>query len=275
LNYPSSDPVISGATTTLSANVQAQMKMVPSLVNSWQQQDIANSDTGSYFQNPVASGITTINLAANTVISAGNTINCSTNQISTLVSSVYNTSNTIINTTSPAFLYHTNRMSNVVDIGTDMTNPHYKTALGFGKIIMYIVNKTDNVQNNAPMIGSFGSIFAANIISSNANTFLSLSRSYANTITANSYTDPGTGLTTTTYSSNITLVAAQALFDVANNVYNLMNNYRTQDYNFFQNTKSVVNAYNNVSGFNQLGQTEKDLINNNIGTDKIKTRLNS
>jgi hypothetical protein len=263
LNFPSSDPVIAESTQTLSANVLTQMNLMPSLVNSWQQGDMANSDTGGYFQNPLGVSINTASSTANTIVAFG-TVTGTTPQISNLLISVANVANALSHTT-PDFLYLTNRLSNVEEIGSDMDTPHFKSATGYGKIVMYIVNKTDNIQNNAPMIGSFGSILAANVINSNANTFITYANLYANTITV--------GIDGT--NSSISLANAQILSNSVNSIYQLMTNYIQQDTDFYQNLKDVVNSYSAVSTFNSLGQTENDLIINYIGTDKIKARLSS
>jgi hypothetical protein len=271
LNFPSSDPITDSLVEPLSTNVQSQMNLTPTLVNSWQQQDIAQNSTSGYFYNPAASGISVANTAALTVanVAGGNTVSGTTNTITSLISNTINVANSIITSTAAAFLYHTNRMSNVVDIGSDTTNPHYQTSISYGKVIMYIVNKTDNIQNNAPLIGSFGSIFAANAISANANTFLYYAQLYANTVTSSVFGN------TTTYSSNISQVNAQAMSDSANAVNNMMNNYMTQDNNFYQNTKNVIAAFNTVSPLNKMGQTETDLVMNYIGTPKLTSRLSS
>lgn len=260
LNFPA-DPILQAAVTPLSANVMIQMNAMPSLVNAWQQEDIANQDTTGYYQNPALTGILNANTAANVVVSSGNSVTGSTSTITNLLVSIYQKSNAIFTSTASSFLYHTNRMSNVVEMGFDVDNPHFLTSIGYGKVMIYLTNKSDNVQNNAPMIGSFGSIFASNVITANANTYLSYAQLYAATVSSNT--------------SNISLSNAQALSLYANNVYNMMTNYMNQDIAFFQDTKSVMDSYNAVSQFKQLGQTETDLIMNHIGTEKIKTRLAS
>lgn len=262
LGFPSSDPIVSGAVQELSPSAQMQMNLMPSLVNTWQQADIANADTGGYFYNPNQLGNDTVNTASTLILSKGNTVNGTTNTITTLLTNVYNKAGTLLSSTVPMFEYHTQRMSNVEDIGTDTTSPHYQLATGYGKIMMFLTNESDGIVDNSPIIGSFGSILAANAINSNANTFLTLSQSYVNSINVTSY-------------SNLSLSTAQTLSDTANNIQNLMTTYRTQDISFFNNSKAVMDSYSAVSGFSRLGQTETDLIMNHIGTDKIKSRLES
>jgi len=73
----------------------------------------------------------------------------------------------------------------------------------------------------------------------------------------------------------MSLSNAQSMYTTLSSINNEMWNRRQQDIGFFNNTRSVIERYNNVSQFNNIGQTETDLIMNHIGTDKIKSRLNS
>ena len=73
-----------------------------------------------------------------------------------LISSTQALAYTILHTTVPAFEYHTQRLSNMQGIGSDVTSPHYQTAIGYGKILTFITNKTDGVQNNSVVLGNFG-----------------------------------------------------------------------------------------------------------------------
>ena len=57
LGFSFSDPDNTGAVQSYSANVNQQMTLLPPLLQPWQISDVANQNTGGYFQNPVA-GIT-------------------------------------------------------------------------------------------------------------------------------------------------------------------------------------------------------------------------
>jgi hypothetical protein len=267
LNFPFSDPVMNAAVQPFSANVQFQMNLMPSLVNTWQQDDIATANTGGYFQNPVGTSIQNIRNNANNIVSiTNNFMGGNTPNITALVTSTISLANNITTNTANQFLYHTNRMSNVIDITENVELPHYQTAIGYGKMITYITNKTDGVQNNSVLIGSFGSILAANSFNANANVYLYWSNLLSNSI----YTDMGGN----TY-TNLSEANAQNVFAAFSSINNEMWNRRQQDIDFFTNTKTVMERYNDVNQFNNIGQTETDLIMNYIGTDKIKSRLTS
>jgi hypothetical protein len=56
--------------------------------------------------------------------------------------------------------------------------------------------------------------------------------------------------------------------------YDLLNARRTGDVNFYVNSLYLVNDYNSVSQFNNVGVNSNYLINTlNIGTDKLKNNL--
>lgn len=266
LNFPSNDPTLNAAVESFSANVQYQMNLMPNLVSTWQQDDIATNNVGGYFTNPVESGTQIIWNGANNIVSittnfmGGNTAN-----ITTLVTNTIALANNISVNTANMFMYHTNRMSNTIDLDADVELPHYQTAIGYGKMITYITNKTDGVQNNSVLLGSFGSIVAANNVNANANVFIYWANLLANTI----YSDG-----TNTYTS-ISLANAQNAYAAFSAIDSELWNRRQQDINFFTNTRTVMDRYNQVSQFNNIGQTETELIMTFIGSDKLKSRLTS
>ena len=45
---------------------------------------------------------------------------------------------------------------------SDPTLPTYRSATGIGKMVMYLTYQIDGVQNNAPMLGSFTSLYTKN-----------------------------------------------------------------------------------------------------------------
>ena len=261
LGFNSGDPNVSSTITPYSSNVANQMSFMPPMVNSWQQQDLASANVGGYYQNPVATVAQTIwNTANNLVVLLANTSGTSS-AINTALSSVYTSSTTISNGAANNFLYVTNRQSNVIDMGSDTNTPHYKTAVGIGKILSYLTFQTDGVQNNSPIMGSLTSITLGNTLNSLSNTFSYWAANIANTVTGNT--------------SNISLVSAQTFQNAATQLANVMVYYPAQDTQFYQNSKNVASDYSSVSQFSQIGSTETFLLNNYIGTPKIISRLNS
>lgn len=60
-----------------------------------------------------------------------------------------------------------------------------------------------------------------------------------------------------------------------NELQSFMDNRRTHDIAFFGNVKNLVNRFTQLSGFSNSGETEKYLLNNVVGTEKLKSRINS
>ena len=153
-------------------------------------------------------------------------------------------------------------MSNVVPMDSDMTTPHYKTSVGIGKMLSYVTNQSDGVQNNSVMMGSFTSLMIANTLTNLNTTANNLSITLARTM-------DGLG------NSNASLTLVQSVSDAANAIYNTMTTYRQQDINFYTNSQAVMNDVQSTGDLTRLGQTETNLINNYIGTPKAISRINS
>ena len=71
LGYSFSDP--NNAIQPLSANTQTHLNTMPPFLSTWQAQDIAQNNVGSYFQNPVANSLISIGSSANSLFSSSNT----------------------------------------------------------------------------------------------------------------------------------------------------------------------------------------------------------
>ena len=60
-----------------------------------------------------------------------------------------------------------------------------------------------------------------------------------------------------------------------NEIKSFMDERQGHDVAFFTNVKNMVNRFNQMKAYSRSGETEKYLLNNVLGTDKIKTRINS
>jgi len=265
LGFDTTDPIANGAVEQLSPSVQTQMKMMPQLLQPWQETDLISNETEQYYLNPTSNTINVIWSTANTInnrsFDSNGFINVtfSTPGVSNVMVSALAVAKNVSQNVANSFMIHTNRISNVIPMDFDVTSPHYETAIGYGKIIMYIVNQTDNIQNNSPMIGSFSSLFVANTLSDYSNTFVTVSNLYIGSFVGNV--------------SSLSLSDANAFANAANQVSNTMTTYRQKDFDFFANSQMVVDRYNKVSEFNRIGQTELFLINDYIGTPNLKSNL--
>jgi hypothetical protein len=264
LGFNSSDPTTNATVSNYSSGVANNMALMPPLLNAWQTEDISTSNVGSYFVNPVAGITATISSTMSTINTATIGINVQSTISSTVTQALRDLGNTAATAVSSAanYLYVTNRESNVVDPGTDVTTVHYKMAIGYGKIMSYITYQSDGVQNNSPIMGNFTSITLGNTLNTLSNTLTTQQIALSASITMGT---PNT--------STFTLAQTQALQSTVSSINTLMTTYPAQDNAFFTNTKSVMADYSTVSPLGDMGATETLLVNTYIGTDKLKTRI--
>lgn len=249
-NDPNQDVIL------LSANTVAHLNSMPAFIETWQAQDIANNTVGGYYQNPVASNTNSIiTIAGNIIIQA----NTGSSQNIANCDLIQTAANTLL-TTATSFLAHTDRISGVTPfVGQDVVNPYYDTAMGLGKTALYITNQTDNITNTSPILGSFTSILIGPQIGSDNNTL------------ANDLIILTAGVT----ANNLTDVQINQIISDLSNTNTLLSTRQSADVTYYTNLRTFVDNYNQVKKFTNMGETETYLVNNFVGTDKIKTRINS
>jgi hypothetical protein len=248
--------------------VQKHLETMPDLLPQWAQDDMRNSNTGGYYQNPVSTVITNIqNYCSNIKGVAGITQASNT-------SSIYVAANTLYYAV-PAFIAHTNRLSGVTAPTTSTINlPHLDSVINNGKILSTLLYQVDGVNDNTPMIGGFSSLYTGNTFTNSANviiTFASEIQNSMNVVTV----DDGMGNTYTTYTSNLTTSRASVMINSLNDVTNQMHDRRVNDETYYTNSKQLISEYSGLRKFSRLGATETDMFNNLVGTDKLKSRINS
>jgi hypothetical protein len=271
MGFDGSNPIADIAVKPLDDSVMKQMKMMPPFLNTWQTKDVAEANTGGYFQNPVATTIINVNATANTMrhMANSNPLVGTTGTITTLLANTKNTailisySNTALSISSECnnFTYITNRLSNMVSMGTDTTTPHYQLAIGYGKMMSYIAYQSDGVQNNSPIMGCFTSLYTANTLNSLVANTTPLLTTLTNSLTGNN--------------SSISLTDAQSLDSNMAQIYSTMYRCRTSDTSFYQNCAAVFADYTAATQFNGAGQSENQLIQEVIGSPKLLERLNA
>lgn len=280
LGYNFDDP--NGYVGDFSSNVISHLENVPSVIEDWQSQDIADDNVGGYLQNPVGTVTQNISSSANNIIftlspgaNVANipnltvSISGTTPTINTVFQNILNVASSLYLQSSDAtngFKAHTDRVSGVTNFTDYLENttinekPFYNTIMAYSKVGVYIMYQTDEVSNSSTVLGSMTSILIKPQLDGYSNTI----STYANTI--NSSITAGV--------SNMTLTAATEIYNNLANTNNLMNTRRTHDENFFTNLRTLIGNYNNTRQFSRMGETQLDLMNSHIGTDKLKDRIN-
>ena len=276
LNYTFTDP--NSVISPLSNNVKRTLDGMPKMLEPWQAEDLATSNTGGYFVNPCANITTNIWTTSNTLVSVANNVQGSGNltglwtQIHTTLSYISNSSTG--NTQAGDFLEHTNRISGItsIDVSADQgvaNLPHYETATQTGKALLSLIYQTDGVSNNAPIMGNFTSLFVANDLIVIYNTLSTYANIVNNSITTT--IDPMTFLPINT--SNLTYNVVNSIATTANSANSIFYERRVHDEQFFKNSSDLLIDYKKVRGIGNSGQAESYLIENFIGSNKLLSRL--
>ena len=271
LGFNFNDP--NGTIQEFSANTQANLEQFPPIIKEWQATDLKNNDVGGYYQNPVVAYLNTIKITANTIcIAIANAYTSTgTDPITDMalppsyygpsLSSITTAANNVINAANN-MIFHTDKVSGVTPMeGKEDThiNPYYQTLTAYGKQAIYITNQTDGIVDNSPILGSLTSLLVVPQFNSYASN-VALYLTKVNTIIA-ANSDPTSAIT--------------GILSGLNGIKSFMDERQGHDVAFFTNVKNMVNKFNQMRSFSNSGETEKYLLNNVVGTDKIKSRINS
>jgi hypothetical protein len=237
---------------------------MPPFITDWQAQDIANKDFDGYYQNPMQSITMLIYQNANAISELANTGNGVLNLVTVRNSATQLRSN------AQEFLSHTSRLSGLTPyVGTDNINPYLDMAMSFGRTAMYITQQTDGITNNAPIMGSFTSLMIEPQLIANNNTLLT----YKNQVEGSINMSFDIVLQQNVHTSNLTTQQITNINTHITNLNNYMQTRRIADIDFYSNVKYFIEGYNKTKKLNNMGETEKYLIMNLIGTEKAKTRI--
>lgn len=260
--YSFDDP--NGHIQELSQDTIEHLDAMPPFITDWQAQDIANKDFDGYYQNPMQSITMLIYQNANAISELANTGNGVLNLVTVRNSATQLRSN------AQEFLSHTSRLSGLTPyVGTDNINPYLDMAMSFGRTAMYITQQTDGITNNAPIMGSFTSLMIEPQLIANNNTLLT----YKNQIEGSINVSFDIVLQENVHNSNLTNQQITTINTHINNLNNYMQTRRIADIDFYNNVKYFIEGYNKTKKLNNMGETEKYLIMNLIGTEKAKTRI--
>ena len=282
-----------GTITTLPNTAIQQLNTAPALVpNQWMRDDLINDDTNGYYVNPVAISCNTIWLSANTLINTTSSVTGSGN-LTALWTTINNNFKSIagysvttgdaenppiVTTQVPGqivqFINHTNRISGVVPItaNTDAASkPHLEQAMQIGRALTYVIYQVDGREDNAPMLGSFTSILIANTINDYANIVVTYANTINSSITITTETVGENVITTKV--SNLSYAAVNSIAVAANTLNTLFLERRVHDENFYTKSNELVNEAKNIRRYENLGASEDNLVQNLIGSDKLKSRL--
>jgi hypothetical protein len=235
----------------------------PSPLYTWQASDLAGSSVGNYFQNPHSANLTLMTSYTNELLTYSNTQSVTYNSAPTEANTLYALANNLLIEIS-SFTDHTNRISGVTESTNKLIIPDYQIAMSIGRQVLQICNQVDGVQNNAPILGNFTSLA---IVQDVSNSVIQLASSAATLDASLTIVDGNTYSSISRASMNTIIASAQTAF-------NLLNSRRVGDTTFYTNSIAVIQDYNTILQFSNLGVNSSYLIKDlNIGTTKLQNDL--
>lgn len=242
----------------LSAGAQRYLNVAPLSVSSWAQADIANNDTAitNYYKNPQANVCTYLTANSLALYNFANTHPFDFASNSALLST-----SSLLFAQIPLFKSHTDNVSGVVAMTSNQdTIPALDSATSIGNYLLRVLSTTDGLSNTTPMLGSMTSLFINDDLVANSaaiyNDYIKLTSSVA----------PNGNC----WISSTDLAVINTRISDLNNYITLR---RTSDWSFFANGRTMVMNSINLGKFDNVGNTQSYLINNLIGTDRLKQNL--
>jgi hypothetical protein len=241
---------------TLTPGVQNYLSNSSINLSEWQIGDIANTTVGGYYENPYNDNLGELSVFITGIEAYANTEAYGYDNpdlANTMLAAASSAQTALTN-----FTNHTNNLSGVTRSSNTAAFPDLSSGLNIGRQILQIVNKSDGVQNNTPILGNFTSLYIANTISESANT---IRNDYI--VLANSFSGANSNISNSQMNTII--------FDVQS-FTNEVNARTSGDISFYTNSYEIVNEYLYISQFSNLGATQNNLIEI-VGTDKLKDDL--
>lgn len=234
------------------------LNIVPPLLVTWQQEDVGANTVQGYFKNSLAN-------VCNSIISSANSIVQDANGVSSLTA--MKAAAIILESSAKEFLAHTYRISGVVEPTPETaTKPHYSTAVSMGKSLVTVTYQTDTVSNNSPILAFFTSLFTGNTLNTASITLATDAATVNASISYSGFPTPSK--TTSLTPGQITAITANIISTTSS-----MDTPRINDENYFRNSALVLQDFSAVRYFSSVGESEKYLIKNFVGSDKIKQRV--
>jgi hypothetical protein len=266
-----------GDSINLSDNTKNYLNTAPVKLETWQKSDLANGSIvkTDYFKNPMIN--VTARLSDNV-----NTMNIVVQTIGSFDAAggpelKSNVTNLIIEIRN--YLSHTSNISGVTEAKANVSEtsnvvshfPDYNKAVSAGEQILMLTSATDNVANTVPLLGNFTSLFISDEITSNANNIIADIVTVRNSIRVDTIEVEGIPVST-----NVSNLSANVITTITANIVaanTLLSTRRLHDWNFYRNSLNILDDYNKINQLGRVGNTQKYLINNLIGTDKYKNNV--
>jgi hypothetical protein len=240
----------------------------------WQYSDIVNANAGKdqYFRNPLAGICDDLKISLDQLSSVSNGVIFENNEL---------TGNLISSTASSAsieileFKSHTDNISGVSAESMSPNVPNYDMVMSFGnEILKYVVNENPEGANASAFLGSLTSLFIEDDLEED---YISISTDVdlvSNSIRIEIVEDPEDPNSTIEIAvSNLLSNQVTSVYSNVSSLNSLVSTRRTEDWSYFTRMKETVTDIYTVKRFDSIGNTQIQLFNQYIGTDKLKNIL--
>lgn len=252
-----------GSALYLSPQAEAYLNAAPLTIADWQKNDMANGniDMTNYYKNPTATVCTALSSNANTMLAFTpftDTINLFLHASDSANNLIANLTNLVIEIQE--FKTHTDNVSGTrtMTSNTDII-PSLEHATSIGNQLLRVLSSTDQVANTVPLLGNMTSLFVTDDLVTYNSTIMDDMVALNNSVSG--------GI------SNISVSAMNTIVSHVETVNNFVALRRTSDWAFYAQSIQILNDYNKVSKFDNMGNTQTYLVNNLIGTDRLKSNL--
>lgn len=241
----------------------------PNTLKDWQYADITGAplSRSDYFRNPVINVSSELRVTVNSMIQIANGVSYANSP--NTGAQIYTTAVSTLPEVD-AFITHTNNVSGVSAQSMSSADiPSYDSALSIGNEILRIVVSEEEILNASPFLGNFTSLFIEDDLRVLANNLVINVSELANSITI-IYTEESPYVS---YESNLSSSKINSIYSNITAAYDLVHDRRIEDWEFYQRSQQILNDYMMLNRFNNLGNTQRTLISDYIGTDRLKNNL--
>jgi len=259
-----------GEAEPLSNQSISYYETVGNQLKDWQYDDIVNSTASreQYFRNPISNVCLDIKVSANSLFEVSNGVYFTSNP---------STGNLISSTASSLILEidalrsHTDNVSGVSSSSMSTGIPSYDLMVAVGNEITRLLVNQEDIANTSGVLGSATSLFIEDDLTvyfSILENDVSLVNSSITIISTEDPENPGEFIDS--LESNLSISQVTSVYNNVSSFYTFVNTRRTHDWQFFENSLNVLNDLSSVNRFTFVGNTQIYLINNYIGTEKLK-----
>ena len=263
-NFVFPDPDI----IALSDTALEHLKNTPKFLRDWQADDMRTNTVYGYYKNPVKDSMDLISasiadlLIQLTVVEEGTGRRVALEGFERIVEEL-NRSQTV----SGNFLDHTNRLSNVVPVYPNPERPHYLTCMAANRVLEYIIYQTDTKEDTETILSCFTALFVGGAIAELAATYAELSR------LIDQYRSPMSNIINWILVPDGVRSEIIDLLTFLIESSNFMESRVQHDYRVWENIKKLLDEYNIFRVMQNMGDTQKKLVQGYIGTEKLLTSL--